>query len=126
MWFYWVCLLGSILFEVAATSIMKLSQGTEWPLVGMGVMYVLLGLSYFCLAKAVVRLPIGVAYAFWEGIGLVLITLVSFFLVGEHLSPMRILALCMVFAGTMLIHHGTESSEADPAKTLAESAAGGT
>lgn len=105
--FYWLCLLGSIIFEVTGTSVMKLSQN-GWPMLGMGVMYVLLGLSYFCLAKAVLRLPVGVAYAFWEGLGLALITLVSVFLLGERLDAPRMVALAMILGGTLLVHHGTE------------------
>ena len=108
MRYYWLCLAGSILFEVAGTSIMKLSQ-TAWPLTGMALMYALLGLSYFCLAKAVVKLPLGVAYAFWEGFGLVLITLVSALFLHERVDPPRLAALAMVLCGTLLVHHGTGS-----------------
>lgn len=82
---YWFFLLLSILLEVGGTSLMKLSQSlpSSWPVVGMGLMYLLLGLSYFFLARAVLRLPLGVAYAFWEGLGLALITLVSVFAVAR-------------------------------------------
>ena len=106
----WFFLLGSIVFEVAGTSIMKASQ-SAWPLTGMGLMYLLLALSYYCLAKAVMRLPLGVAYAFWEGLGLILITLVSVVWLGEALTPIRVVALAMILAGTLLVQHGTESGE---------------
>jgi len=109
MRFYWLCLAGSILFEVAGTSVMKLSQAS-WPMAGMGLMYLLLGCSYFCLAKAVVKLPLGVAYAFWEGFGLLLITLVSTLFLHERLDASRLMALALVLGGTLLVHHGTESS----------------
>jgi spermidine export protein MdtJ len=108
---HWLCLSGAVLLEVSATSIMKISQNSSRAVAGMGAMYVLLGFSYFFLAKALLRIPVGVAFAFWEGIGLVLITLVSFFLVGEHFDQTRIFALGMIFAGVLLIHHGTESGE---------------
>lgn len=107
--YYWLCLLGSIVFEVAGTTIMKLSQ-EAYPLIGMGIMYTLLGFSYFFLAKAVLKLPVGVAFAFWEGLGLVLITLSSVLLLGERIDFTRIMALAMVLAGTLLVHHGTDAS----------------
>ncbi len=118
----WLFLAGSILFEVAGTSVMKLSQSAAWfatPAMGMGLMYCLLGISYYCLAKAVVKLPLGVAYAFWEGFGLLLITLVSAFLLHERLDAARLVALALVFGGTLLVHHGTEGghgASAVPAK----------
>lgn len=108
---YWLFLMASILLEVSGTSIMKWSQAS-WPVTGMLVMYGMLGFSYFFLAKAVIKLPIGVAYAFWEGIGLALITLISVLVLGERLDWPRGLALCMVLCGTLLVHHGTDSGEA--------------
>lgn len=90
---------------------MKLSQAS-WPVTGMLVIYGTLGFSYFFLAKAVIKLPIGVAYAFWEGIGLALITLISALALGERMDLLRGLALAMVLCGTLLVHHGTESGEA--------------
>ena len=117
--YYWLCLAGSILLEVAGTSVMKLSQtpaGFMGPAMGMGLMYLLLGLSYYCLAKAVVKLPLGVAYAFWEGFGLLLITLVGALLLHERLDAPRLAALGLVLGGAFLVHHGTdEGHDAAPA-----------
>ena len=103
-WFF-LCL--SIGLEVSGTTIMKASQET-WPVLGMGLMYVLMSLSYFTLSKAVIKVPIGVAYAFWEGVGLSLITLSSVFMLGESIGPVRLLAICMLLLGTYLVHRGTE------------------
>ena len=106
----WFCLLASITLEVAGTSIMKISQ-SSWAIAGMLSMYVLLGFSYFFLAKAVTRIPLGVAYAFWEGLGLILIALISSLYLGERMDSTRMLALAMILAGTILIKHGTEDGQ---------------
>ncbi len=111
---YWCFLFLSIILEVSGTSLMKISQAA-WPWLGMGCMYLLLGWSYFFMAKAVVRLPIGVAYAFWEGFGLLLITLVSILILGEHMDLKRAVALLLVFGGTLLVHHGTEAGHHETA-----------
>lgn len=113
---YWLCLLGSIVCEVAGTSVMKLSQD-QWPVAGMALMYALLAVSYFFLAKAVVRLPVGVAYAFWEGLGLVLIALISVLLLGERMDLPRLIALGMVLTGAVLVHHGTDAGRQDDASS---------
>lgn len=109
----WLCLLGSIFFEVAGTSVMKVSQGS-WALVGMLVMYAMLGLSYYFLARAVMRIPLGVAYAFWEGLGLVAISMVSAWVLQERMDAPRIAALGLVLVGTLLVHHGTEEGPEQP------------
>lgn len=103
----WLFLAGSILCEVAGTSIMKLSQA-EWPVLGMLCMLSLIAVSYFFLAKAVVKLPIGVAYSLWEGLGLILILLVSVLVLGETMNALRFLALGLIFGGILLVHNGTE------------------
>ena len=80
--------------------------------------FALIGLSYYCLALAATGLPIGVAYAFWEGLGLTMITLVSVFLLGEAMNMQRFFALLAVLGGALLIHHGT--SEGGPAQRPAK------
>lgn len=106
----WLFLVVSILLEVTGTSIMKGSQ-ENWPVLGMILMYILLSCSYFTLSKAVIKLPIGVAYAFWEGVGLCLITLVSVFILGEQLGALKLTAIVMLLVGTYLVHHGTDSGD---------------
>ncbi|MBQ4132610.1 MAG: multidrug efflux SMR transporter [Desulfovibrionaceae bacterium] len=104
---YWVFLFMSIGFEVTGTSIMKASQ-ESWPVLGMGLMFIMLSLAYFTLSKAVLRLPVGVAFACWEGLGLALITLVSALLLGEQINLLKLLAICMLLSGTYMVNRGTD------------------
>ena len=62
-------LFAAIALEVTGTTFMKFSVMHEW-FIGYPVMLLLMGFSYFCLSKAVKKIPISVAYAVWEGIGL--------------------------------------------------------
>ena len=113
---YWVFLFMSIGFEVIGTSIMKASQET-WPVIGMGLMFIMLSLAYFTLSKAVLRLPVGVAFACWEGLGLALITFVSVLLLGEQMNPLKFLAICMLLSGTYMVSKGTDEGHVpDPAE----------
>lgn len=113
--YHWLCLVGAIIFEVLGTSVMKLSHGWAMPAaipLGLAAMLALIAISYYLLSIATTGLPVGVAFAFWEGVGLTLITLVSVFVMGEHMNTQRFGALCAILAGVMLIHHGTEEHSA--------------
>ena len=64
--YHWFCLLAAIVFEVAGTTVMKLSFGWNFAhaaLAGLVLMWIAIGLSYYSLAKATTGLPVGVAFA---------------------------------------------------------------
>ena len=105
----WFFLLISIVLEVVGTSILKYSQ-LYWGFNGVPITVGLLCLSYLTLSRALFRVPIGVAYAIWEGVGLSLIVGISVLFLGESLTPARIVGLSCVFLGSVLIHRGAENS----------------
>ena len=108
--YHWMCLLAAIVLEVGGSTLMKLSH--DWAfahasLLGLVLMWLCIGLSYYCLSLSTTGLPVGVAFAFWEAMGLTLVTLSGILVLGEHLSAQRLLGLCCVLGGAMLVHHGT-------------------
>ena len=105
--YHWLCLLAAILFEVAGTTVMKLSFGWRFAhaaLAGLVLMWIAIGLSYYSLAKATTGLPVGVA----------LITLSSICILGEPFSLQRLAGLLCALGGALLVHHGTVQDQ-DPA-----------
>ena len=72
--FYWILLALAIATEITGTLSMK------WASVGNGnagfiLMLVMITLSYIFLSFAVKKIALGVAYALWEGIGILFITI---------------------------------------------------
>ena len=113
VWRYWLYLLGAVVFEVGGTCVMKMGQNGSFFSAegGYVLMLLMIGVSYYLLSLSTLVLPVGVAFAFWEGLGLTFITLASVLVLGESLSPGRILALCAVLGGALLVHHGTVATE---------------
>ena len=124
--YHWLCLAGAILLEVAGTPVMKLSQGWQFvhaAALGLGCMWGAVALSYYLLAKAVTGLPVGVSFAFWEGLGLTCITLCGVLLLDEAFTLRRALGLLCVLAGALLVHHGTGNGEPGVARERLNGAA---
>lgn len=104
----WLCLALAVVLASAGISLMKASQSV-WPVAGLLAMYVLAILSYYFRAKAVIKIPVGVAYAVFEAAGLALVALVGVFALNEPLSATRVTAMGMLLLGAWLLHRGTDA-----------------
>lgn len=96
----WLLLALAILLEVAGTTCMKLSQGLTrlGPTVGIAGFYLA---SFVCVALALERIEVGLAYAIWAGLGIVLITLVGVFYFGETMTGWRALCITLIVFGVI-------------------------
>ncbi len=99
-------LFAAIALEVTGTTFMKFSVMHEW-FIGYPVMLLLMGFSYFCLSKAVKKIPISVAYAVWEGIGLMGTAFIAWIIFNEAMPPIKFLAFGVIIAGLIMIKKGT-------------------
>ncbi|EPL9568037.1 multidrug/spermidine efflux SMR transporter subunit MdtJ [Providencia rettgeri] len=106
---YWIFLVLAIVTEVIGTLSMK-HASVSGDFTGMVVMYVMIATSYILLAIAVKKVALGVAYALWEGIGILFITTFSVMWFGETLSPMKIGGLVLLITGIGLIKSGTKKA----------------
>ena len=69
-------LLGAILSEVLATSLLKASNGFR-NLVPALVVVIGYGVSFFLLSLTLKSIPVGVAYAVWSGLGTTLLAVIG-------------------------------------------------
>ncbi|KAG1717075.1 hypothetical protein ID866_49 [Astraeus odoratus] len=96
--FYWILLALAILAEITGTLSMKWASVSEGN-TGFILMLVMISLSYIFLSFAVKKIALGVAYALWEGIGILLITLFSVLIFDETLTTMKVAGLTTLVAG---------------------------
>ena len=96
----WTYLLLGIVFEVSATSTLKLSEGFTRP---VPTTLCLLGFAaaLFALSKAVETLEIGVVYAIWSGVGIVLIATVGVVFYAESITFNKILFTALILIGAV-------------------------
>ena len=77
----YVYLTIAILAEVVATSALKASDGFS-KLVPSLIVVLCFVVAFYCLALVLRTIPMGVAYAIWSGLGIVLISLSGLLLFG--------------------------------------------
>ena len=110
MMIYWVCLGLAIITEVMGTLSMKWSSVNDNN-IGFIFMLIMIATSYILLSFSVKKIALGVAYALWEGIGILIITSLSVCLFDESLSPMKIAGLTLLISGIALIKSGTRTKK---------------
>ena len=99
----WAYLLTAIVAEVIATSALKASDGFSrlWPSVITVVGYCI---AFYCLSLTLRHMPVGVAYAVWSGLGVVLITAVSWIMFGQKLDAAALLGMGLIVAGVIVMN----------------------
>jgi Membrane transporters of cations and cationic drugs len=98
----------AIVSEVIATTALKASDGFTqlWPSVLTVSGY---GIAFYCLALTLRVIPTGVAYAIWSGVGIVLISLVSWLLYKQELDSPAVLGMALIIAGVIVINLFSDS-----------------
>src|SRR3546814_5754166 len=86
----WLAL--AILCEVLATSFLKMADGFTRPLPSVVVIFGY-GLAFYCLSMALRTIPVGVAYAIWCGIGIVLVTAIAWVVYDQKLDAWALAAI---------------------------------
>lgn len=96
----WALLLGAITLEVISTSLLNASQGmTRW---GYGVAAMAgYGGCFWLLAFAMTRIPMGVAYAVWSGLGIVAIAAIGWIVFRQNLTLAQAGFMAMILVGAI-------------------------
>lgn len=99
----WVLLAIAIVAEVIATSALRASNGFS-RLVPSVVVVVGYGVSFYCLSLTLKSLPVGIVYAVWSGVGIVLITLVAMLFFKQVPDLPALLGLGLIVAGVLVLN----------------------
>ena len=98
---YWYLTIA-IITEVLATSALKESQGFS-RLVPSLVVAAGYGASFYFLSLVLQTIPIGVAYALWAGLGIVLITVVGAVMFDQKMDLPAVLGIALIISGVVVL-----------------------
>lgn len=99
----------AIVFEVLGTSAMQAAQHFT-RLAPTALMVVCYAVAFFFLSYTLRYIPVGIAYALWSGLGIVLISLVGYWSFGQKLDLAAILGLALIIAGVLVLNLFSKST----------------
>ncbi len=99
----WLLLSIAIVAEVFGTSFLKASEGFSklWPSVAVIVGYLV---AFYFLALSLKFIPVGIAYAIWAGVGVVLIALIGWLILGQKLDVPAIIGISLIITGVIILN----------------------
>ncbi|WP_422646735.1 DMT family transporter [Agrobacterium tumefaciens] len=96
-------LIAAIVCEVIATSFLQQSQQFT-RLVPTLLMAVFYGIAFYLLAITLRTLPVGIAYAIWSGLGIVLISAIGYVFFRQSLDLPAVIGLGLIVTGVVVVN----------------------
>ncbi|WP_018699993.1 DMT family transporter [Amorphus coralli] len=100
---HYVTLSLAILFEVIATSMLKATDG--FSRIGLTVaMFACYLCSFYFLTLTIRMMPIGIVYAIWAGLGIVLVAIAGAVIYKEMLDVPAMIGMAFIIGGVVIIN----------------------
>ncbi|OYW50106.1 MAG: QacE family quaternary ammonium compound efflux SMR transporter [Rhizobiales bacterium 17-65-6] len=99
----YLLLIIAIVAEVIATSALKAAEGFTRPLPSI-VVVIGYAIAFYCLSLVLRTMPVGIAYAVWSGVGIVLVAAIGAVLYGQKLDLAAIIGLGFIIAGVLIVN----------------------
>lgn len=99
----------AIIAEVFATSALKASEQFSKPIPSIIVVVGYLVAFYF-LSLTLKTIPVGIAYALWSGVGIVLVSGAGYFLYKQTLDLPALLGIGLIILGVIVINVFSKSA----------------
>lgn len=105
----WIFLFVAITAEVIATSALKSSEGFTKPSASIVVILSYI-IAFYCLSMTLKTIPVGIVYAIWSGVGIVLIATFAWFFYDQKLDLWGIIGIALIMCGVLILNLLSKSS----------------
>ena len=107
--FHYVTLFFAIVAETIGTTALQASQQFTKPIPTL-IVIVGYSVAFYLLGITLKYMPVGIMYAVWSGLGIVLIAIIGLVAFGQRLDFWAIIGISLILAGVLVIHLLSESS----------------
>ncbi len=105
----WVYLVVAVCGEVLGTTALKSSEGFS-RLAPSLIVLVGYGIAFYFLSLTLDKIPVGISYALWSGIGIVLISIIAWLFLGQRLDVPAMIGIGFIIVGVAVINLFSKSA----------------
>ena len=99
----YIYLFIAIIGELLGTTLLKVSEGFSKPLPVVSAL-LSYGVCFFFLSLAMKKIPLGITYATWSGVGLLVTAVISILVFNEKLNLYTIIGLGLIIVGVLMVN----------------------
>jgi small multidrug resistance pump len=99
----YILLALAIISEVTGSTFLVKSEGFT-QLVPSLLVFIFYVISFYLLSQVLKTIPLGIAYAIWSGVGIVLTALIGFFIFRQSLDLPAVIGIGMIIGGVIVMN----------------------
>ncbi|WP_191112489.1 SMR family transporter [Acinetobacter lwoffii] len=99
----WAYLLLAIIAEVTGSTFLVKSEGFTrlWPSLAVVILFCI---AFYLLSQVIKVIPLGIAYAIWAGVGIVLTAIVGYVIFKQALDLPAFIGIALIISGVVVIN----------------------
>lgn len=109
VFFAYVLLGFAIVSEVIGSSFLVKSEGFT-KLMPSFMVFILFSFAFYLLSQVIKTIPLGIAYAIWAGVGIVLTAIVGYFIFKQTLDTPALIGIGFIVSGVVIINLFSQST----------------
>ena len=104
----WIYLIIAIITEVIATSALKESEGFTKAIPSL-IVIIGYSMTFYFMSLTLKEMSVGITYAIWSGMGILLITLIGYFRYNQTLDSPAVLGMIFIAVGITILRFFSNS-----------------
>ena len=93
----------AIVSEVTGSTFLAKSEGFSKPLPTITTV-ICFGIAFYLLSQVIKIIPLGIAYAIWSGVGIVLVTTIAWIVFDQKLDVWGIIGIVLIMSGVLVLN----------------------
>ena len=99
----YIFLAFAIVLEITGTSFVKDTEGfTKW--IPTLICLITISISYYLMSHVVTRIPVGITYATWSGLGIAAITVIGIYKYNQVPNIPTVIGLVLIIIGVVIVN----------------------